>query len=223
LEPENRAQIELFQKTLIEVAALERCFVVLTVRSDFYSDLIESQLWPKVASNRIEIRGLGPERLREAIVKPAEASGVFLDPALVERLAGEAANEPGQLPLVQETLRLLWTSLRWRYLPLHAYEDLVNAARKSDNTGIAEKSGLNVAMAMHADEVFNSLSDTQRAIARRIFLRLIGFVEGRAYTRRQQHRSALQADGDDPAVFNETVELLVENRLLTVDSDHGIR
>ena len=56
--------------------------------------------------------------LRQAIVRPAEAVEVYIESALVERLLGDAKGEPGVLPLIQETLVLLWEKLERRFLPL---------------------------------------------------------------------------------------------------------
>jgi hypothetical protein len=77
---------------------------------------------------------------------------------------------------------------------------------------------LQVAIARHADAVLAELPPGQQAIARRILLRLVQFGEGRADTRRQQPVAALRTAGDDPALFEATLEHLAANRLLTVGS-----
>src|SRR5205807_662973 len=65
--------------------------------------------------------------LREAIYRPAETVGVYVESALVERLASDAveARSLGILPLVQEVLVQLWEKLERRVLPLHAYAEFV--------------------------------------------------------------------------------------------------
>ena len=52
---------------------------------------------------------------------------MYVESALVERLADDAAGSPGVLPLVQETLVLLWEKLERRVLPLRSYESLILA------------------------------------------------------------------------------------------------
>jgi hypothetical protein len=79
-----------------------------------------------------------------------------------------------------------------------------------------ERSGLQVGIARRADAALASLTDVQQAIARRIFLRLIQCGQGRADTRRQQPLAALQSVGDDPALFDSTLQRLAENRLITL-------
>jgi hypothetical protein len=77
-------------------------------------------------------------------------------------------------------------------------------------------SGIQVAIARRADATLASLTEAQQAIARRIFLRLIQFGQGRADTRRQQPLDALRSTGDAPVLFDSTIQRLAESRLLTL-------
>jgi hypothetical protein len=79
-------------------------------------------------------------------------------------------------------------------------------------------SGIATALVTKADTTFEDLSDKQRAIARRIFVRLVQFGEGRADTRRQQTVIALHAEGDNPIEFEATLQHLQLSRLITLDS-----
>ncbi|HUV90538.1 MAG TPA: TIR domain-containing protein, partial [Anaerolineae bacterium] len=207
-----RSDVEPFQQALLRLAETPNCYVVLTVRADFYPDLMATPLWPEIQAHRAEVLPLDEDGLRQAIVRPAEDAGAFVEPALVERLVADAAGEPGVLPLVQEALVLLWERLERRFLPLSAYEALGGAGR----------TGLQAAMARRADAVLTDLAPQQQAIARRIFLRLVQFGEGRADTRRQQPVSALRAAGDAPGTFERTLEHLAQNRLLTLSGEEGI-
>jgi hypothetical protein len=87
----------------------------------------------------------------------------------------DAASEPGVLPLMQETMILLWRKLQRRYIPLSAYEEL----------GTDHRSCLAVAVANKADATLSELTEEEQAIARRILLRLIQFGQGRPDSRRQ--------------------------------------
>jgi len=215
------ADVEAFQQALLRLAEtpkstdqetdkrMTNCWVVLTVRADFYPDLMAALLWPAIQAHRAEVLPLDKDGLRQAITRPAEHAGVFVETALVERLVADAAGEPGVLPLVQEALVLLWERLERRFLPLSAYEALGGAGR----------TGLQAAMARRADAVLAGLVPEQQAIARRIFLRLVQFGEGRADTRRQQPVSALRAAGDAPGTFECTLEHLARSRLLTLSGE----
>jgi hypothetical protein len=211
-----------FHAAIEKLAAIPGCFVVVTVRADFYPELMASSLWSQIKGHRLEVLPLDERGLRLAITRPADDAGVYAEAALVERLVTDAAGEPGVLPLVQETLVLLWEKLERRFLPLSAYEALVLPRRaygpKSEMGG-PPRTGLQVAIARRADAALAALSAEQQAIARRIFLRLIQFGEGRADTRRQQPEAALRTAGEDPGVFDATLRHLVDARLLTVTGD----
>jgi WD40 repeat protein len=210
------AEAQEFQQTLQQLAATAGCYVVLTVRADFYADLMTSPLWSIIQANRVEVAPLGEAGLRLAIVRPAEQAGVAVEAALVERLLADAAGEPGVLPLVQETLVLLWERLERRFLPMRAYEALVLTRDSYGHTSQEERTGLQVAIARRADATMASLTEAQQMIARRIFLRLIQFGEGRADTRRQQPLDALRSAGDDPRLFDQTLQQLAASRLITL-------
>ena len=211
-----------FQESLLKLAKTPNVYLVLTARADFYADLMTSLLWQEIQNYRLEVVPLTESGLRQAILKPAETVGVFVDPALVERLVTDAAGEPGVLPLIQETLVLLWQRLERRFLPLRAYEALILPHTSYGGQEIGQKSGLQVAIARRADQAIKDLKDDpekQQAIARRIFLRLIQFGEGRADTRRHQSVDALRTATDDPASFSKTLTHLVNRRLLTPSGD----
>jgi WD40 repeat protein len=207
-----------FQESLLKLTKTPNTYLVLTVRADFYSDLMTSLLWQEIQNYRLEVLPLNETGLRESILKPAGTVGVFVEAALVERLVTDAAGEPGVLPLIQETLVLLWQRLERHFLPLRAYEAIVLPRSTYGGQEAGQKTGLQVAIARRADQAIKELQDNtkqQQAIARRIFLRLIQFGEGRADTRRQQPVDALRAATDDPTLFEKTLEHLVNCRLLT--------
>ncbi len=105
-----------------------------------------------------------------------------------------------------------------RTLPVTAYQRL-------SGTGHAggALTGLAMAIAMKADATLAQLDERQQAIARRIFLRLIQFGEGRADTCRQQPVAALRAANDGEGAFERTLEHLTANRLLTRSGGDGLR
>ena len=211
-----------FQEALLGLAAVPPCCVVLTARADFYPELMASPLWPEVRRSRLEVAPLDEAGLRQAILGPAATAGVYVEAALVERLVADSAGEPGVLPLVQETLVLLWERMERRFLPLRAYEALVlpRHAYGGQAHGVP-RTGLQVAMARRADAAFAALTPSQQAIARRVFLRLVQFGEGRADTRRRQPVAALRAAGDDPRQVDATLNHLADRRLLTLSGGNG--
>ena len=208
---EDRAR---FLALLDRLRRVDRCVVLLAMRADFYADLMTSVLWPLGRGERVEIAPLSSAALHEAIIRPAMGAGVYLEPVLVERLLRDAGEEPGALSLVQETMVLLWERRARRLLTVSAYEAL--GGQDPNGKG---RSGLAVALATRADATLASLSPAQRAIARRIFVRLVQLGEGRHDTRRPQAVGALRARGDDPALFDATLRHLTNRRLLTTSAD----
>ncbi len=196
--------IKPFQDALLRLVKATDCYVVLTVRADFYGELMDPSLWPEIKGHRYELEPLAGQALRAAIEKPAEREGVFLDPLLVERLVNDAAGEPGILPFVQETLRLLWEKVERRYLPASAYDDVRD---------------LKAAIANHARAAVGSLPPEKEPVARRILLRLLQFGQGRADTRRQLRVADLRAVGDDADLLDETLDHLAKERLLTLTGE----
>lgn len=203
------------------VAAVERWWsaprhaVAVTMRADFYPQLMSSPLWSRLRDYRLEVVPMDHAAIRRAITMPSLGVDVFVEPTLVERLAADAADEPGSLPLLQETLVLLWEHLERRMLPLSAYEAFVLPRR---HYGDPPRTGLQVAMARRADRALAALDDDQQRTARRIFVRLVHFDDARML-RRRQRIDELMVGGDDTAAFDAVLAHLAAARLVTLDSD----
>lgn len=202
--------------TLSLVSELEHVRTVLTIRADFYGHLMSSPLWPVLESTRFDVRPLQGEDLRDAIIEPAEAVGVYVEPGLVERLVADAAQEPGLLPFVQETMVMLWSRIHRRLLTLARYEALV-VARPED--GGATRSGLHVAMALHASGAVDALDRPQAQTAQRVLIRLVQFGHGRANVRQRQSVDELVSAAASEREFEEVLEHLVQRRLVTVSGE----
>jgi hypothetical protein len=200
-----------FIAALQVLRTVETCTLLIAMRADFYPDLMHSDLWPIDISQRIELAPLRGPALRSAIVQPATDMRVYLDPALLERLLADAASEPGILPLVQETMRLLWDDRQQRLLTLSAYERL----------GSDGRSGLATAVATLANATLADLSPAQQQIARRIFLCLVQLGESGPDTRRQQPLPELESPYDDPQDFQHTLDHLTCNGLITRSGQAG--
>lgn len=201
-----------FLARLDALRKMPQCTVVIAIRADFYPELMTCRLWPIDPSQRVEIAPLRGDDLRRAIQQPAKDCGVTLEAGLLERLMADASDEPGVLPLVQETMRLLWAKMVDFTLPLSAYEDLGRADPEA-------RSGLAVAIATKAEATIEALTESHRLIAQRTFLRLIEFVDGRDAVRRQQTVSQLQSASDDATAFQDVIGRLTANRLLTQGGD----
>jgi energy-coupling factor transporter ATP-binding protein EcfA2 len=200
-----------FLQALMTLRGTQRCALLLLMRADFYADLMTCPLWPISSGERVEITPLQEAELRQAIASPARDVGVHLEPVLIERLLHDAADEPGALPLMQETMVLLWERRIRRLLTLRAYESL----------GADGRGGLATALATQADAVLATMSPAQVAITRRILLRLIHLSEDHGDTRRQQPVAALKAGSEDGGDFERTLRHLADQRLVIVSGEEG--
>ncbi|MFF7656544.1 hypothetical protein ACFZCY_43140 [Streptomyces sp. NPDC007983] len=177
--------------------------VVLGIRADFYGRCLQHPgLAAMLREASLPVGPMSADELRQAIVKPATARGLFVERALTERLATEAAGEPGGLPLMSHALLETWRRRRGRTLTLEGYEDA---------------GGLHGAIAQTAERFYTQLTVDHAAVTRRILLRLVTPGEGAPDTRRRADRAELEAAGDGAAA--DVVEGLVQARLLTLESD----
>jgi len=203
-----------FLRALNGLRGSERFSLLMVMRADFFPDLMNSDLSRVDSSEIFPVAPLRGDRLRQAVQRPAEAVGVSLEERLLDRLMYDATDAPGVLPLLQETMVRLWDerSRKRRLITLQSYERM----------GKEGRSGLAEAIALKAGVTFANLTPAHRVIARRIFLRLVSFGEGRDDTRRQQSVSALRpAEGDERARFDQTLDTLAAHRLLTVSGEPG--
>jgi hypothetical protein len=205
----NAAERQRFIATLRMLRSVPQCCLLLALRADFFGALLDSELGPDLA-RRISPLVVAPLRgaaLAQAIRAPAMRVGVHMEARLCDRVVADAAEEPGALPLVQETLRLLWDKRRQRLLGLAAYEALGNGGR-----------GLDVAISRRADTTMGALTATQQTIARRVLLRLVSFGEGRADRSARTSCCRRVSAVDNKAEFSRVLQRLVDDRLVTVDS-----
>lgn len=190
--------------------------LLITLRADYFPQLALCQTYIDFDQYLQRVNALDREGLIAAISKPALKKRVFIDERLVERLVNDAGDDPGILPFVQETMRDLWRKRTERYIDLETYESL----------GEGTNSGLKASIAAKADAAYKQLTEKDQEyylekgkIAKRIFIRLIQFGDGKPDTRRQQSVAALRSDQDIVGVFDEVLWHLSseEYRLLTIN------
>ncbi|MBA4159645.1 MAG: TIR domain-containing protein [Gemmatimonadetes bacterium] len=192
--PEERRH---FINTLLgitESAGDRPVHVLITLRADFYSRCWEHPELPgRIAQNQHAARPLQRAQLREVIEKPLAMAGASFESGLVDRILNEAGDEPGSLPLVEHALLQLWERRQGKVLTHAAYEEI---------------GGVSGALAHHADEVFARLSEDERQIAQKIFLRLTHPGEGTEDTRRRAGRDEIVALGGDEEVAERVLTIL---------------
>ncbi len=183
-----------------------RVWVVMAMRADFYG---KCATYPGLATAVSELQFLvGPmsaDELRVAVERPARLVGDEVEPALVERLVQQLTDEPGALPLLQDTLQELWNK-----------PGRGRAITQDDYEGVG---GLGGALEKRANAVLQSLSDPERELCRQIFLRLVQPGEGTGDTKRRARLHELSCPGPDVGHATYIIEKLVQARLLSSDGD----
>ena len=149
------------------------------------------------------LRPLGPDRIREVIAGPAQATGIgFESESLVDQLVDTTGEAEGSLPLLQFALAELWEAR-------DVERGLITAAELEAMGGVAG------ALSRHADQVVGSLPPGQAAAAQRILTRLVTAEGTRA------RRSEAELTGGD-ASARATLDILVRGRLLVAhEGDEG--
>src|SRR5262249_13400535 len=115
------------------------------------------------------------------------------------------AGQPGVLPLLEHALLELWQRRRGDLLTLAGYQ---------------ESGGVEGAVAKRADDIFSGLTQSQRELTRRMFLRLTQPGEGTEDTRRRAQLTEL-ATQDAQDDLDTLLGRLVDARLLMTSRDEA--
>src|SRR6185295_11100432 len=100
----DREEARIVGEALGELLSKTPCVrLLMTARSDFLGRVaMVPSIGEAVTKSLYILRPLGPERLREVVIGPAQAKGVqFESPALVTSLVESSAHTDGGLPLLQ--------------------------------------------------------------------------------------------------------------------------
>lgn len=197
--------------TLCQDPAEQRAFVdtllgnrtsgvfLLTMRADFMGHALSYRPFADLLQDASLL--LGPmtrEELRAAIEQPAEKQGAAFEEGLVERILDDVGDEPGNLPLLEFALTLLWEEHEQGWLTHAGYERI----------GRVEG-----ALACHAEQIYSGLSPGDRERTRRALIQLVRPGEGTDDTRRVATREEL---GEESW---ELIRYLAGRRLVVTDRD----
>jgi WD40 repeat protein/DNA-binding SARP family transcriptional activator len=148
----------------------QRLALLLTMRADFMGQALSFRPFADLLQSSAII--LGPMRrdeLRAAIEKPAAVQGAAFEDGLVERILDDVGSEPGNLPLLEFALTLLWDKAQAGWLTHGAYNEIGKVAG---------------ALARYAEQMYGELEEGDHDRARRVFLQLVRPGEGTEDTRR---------------------------------------
>lgn len=206
-DPQRRHRVEsertAFVDNLLYAAAISggRSLVILTLRADFYGKFSSfARLAAALGDAQELVPPLEDNDLRAAIERPAQACGLEFEPGLVDLLMQDMQRQPpGALPLLQQSLYMLYERRSGRRLTVKAYREMGK---------------IEGALEDYADRFYLETLTTpqQREICKRVLMMLVTPGEGAEDTRRRVCRSQLGESVEADAVLQE----LVKARLITI-------
>jgi WD40 repeat protein len=172
---------ERFANDLLAAIGQENITLVLTLRADFYGYVLSyrpfrdalQEFTPQLLSS------MKREELQAAVELPAQKLEVQLEAQLTQHILNDVGEEPGNLPLLEFALTRLWEKQINRELTHQAYEEI---------------GGVKKAIANHAEQIYQKLSETEKKQAQRIFVQLVRPGEGTEDTRRVATRAEVGED-----------------------------
>ena len=149
--------------------------LVLTLRADFMGLALSYRPFADSLNESALILGpMNQDELRTAIANPAERQGAAFEPGLITRILDDVGQEPGNLPLLEFALTLLWEHIDQGWLTHTAYEEIGRVGG---------------ALARYAEDVYLALDESQREDARQVFIQLVQPGQGTEDTRRLGSKS----------------------------------
>ncbi|MGB3715096.1 MAG: protein kinase [Candidatus Promineifilaceae bacterium] len=151
--------------------------LVLTLRADFMGQALANRPFADALQDSdVKLGPMTRAELGRAIESPAGKKNVIFEAGLVDRILDDVGDEPGNLPLLEFALTLLWERRSGRRLTHSAY----------DAIGRVEGS-----LARYADEIYEQLGFTEQIRVRHIFTQMVRPGEGTEDTRRLATRDEL--------------------------------
>jgi WD40 repeat protein len=179
-------------------ARLSALNLVTTMRADFFGQALSYRPLADALQNAdLKLGPMTREELQAAIESPAQQLGVKIEDGLTERILQAVSEGPGDPPLLQFALTLLWGKQSNGKLTHAAYDEI---------------GGVERALAGYAEEVYGGLDDEQRQRAQRVFLQLVRPGEGTEDTRRQATRGEVGEHNWDLVSHLASGRLVVSSR-----------
>lgn len=151
--------------------------LVITLRADFMGQALTDRPFADALQDAdVKLGPMTRAELGRAIESPAAKKRVVFEAGLVDRILDDVGDEPGNLPLLEFALTLLWERRSGLRLTHSAYEAI----------GRVEGS-----LARYADEIYDQMTSSQQEQARRIFTQMVRPGEGTEDTRRIATRQEL--------------------------------
>ncbi len=182
-----------------------RVRMVIALRADYYDRPLVLPVINDLFRTRTEVvTPLSADELAQAILMPARQAGVQVEGGLVAVMVDEVSERPGLLPLTQFSLTELFDRRQNSSMTLAIYHQI---------------GGIRGALTRRADVLYESLSVSQQALVRQLFLRLVKLGMQSEVLRRRVSPSELETIGNNSQEVEGLIDQLVGYRLITLDYD----
>lgn len=183
--------------------------IIITVRSDFYSDLLQSGFDSWLEAGQVNTSRISSEEMKESILKPAEGVGLRLEPGLAQLIVDDlSTTTKNPLPLLQFTLTRLWE-----------LEHGSNALTSSKYTDIGRAVG---SLTMWADETYYSFDDIEQKLVKQLFTRLVRCGSANTPdTRIHLKISNIEKSLKEISALGGVLRKLIDSRLIVSYDDNG--
>lgn len=176
--------------------------LILSMRSDRINYIIRrADLSDPFRDAEVRIFPLSEGSLHDAIEKPAQSIGLKFQPNIIDQLIREIYGDPIGLPLLQFTLLKLWENKEGDTITWASMNQL-NSCRN--------------ALVQSADEFYKSLKPEEKAIGRRIFLKMVRLSEALEVAGEQVRRADFYQASESSEHVDSLLEKLVEANLVRI-------
>lgn len=187
--------------------------IVLGMRSQHLQSLeAYPELYNLAMPNCLVVPPMTYDQLKSTIIGPLDKIGLQYDANLIYTLLLDAVGSPGELPLIQLTLRTLWQH-REKQSSDHSPPRLTLET-------YMQMGGLRNILRQHATEVIENLPLVEKPVAQRILLSSCEFGDGNTPSRRQVEQEELITPSFSAERVAMTTNKLVEARLIVTHADY---
>ncbi len=201
-DPETVARFSALVATAVEDEGCQ-LRVVATLRADHYDKPLSIPSLAEVFSDSVvSVKPMTPQEIELAVVEPARAVGVAVEPALLAQLVADMRGAPGALPILQFTL----------------FELFERTSHGLSLTHYQELGGLQGALSFRADELLEELDAEGRDLVEQLMVRMTRKGRDSSTARPVRLRDLLDL-GIDPVALQAVLDAFGSRRLLTFDRE----
>ena len=177
--------------------------LLLVLRSDYFGRLAEfAALAPLAQRSAVLVAAMRADELRRALVEPAAAVGLRLEPDLLEAVMQDAADQAEPLPMLAQAMLRTWQHRQGDLLTLDGY-------RRAGGVAGALEAG--------AEECYQRLTSDRRAAARHLLVRMAAPSGMGGWVR----RSLATSDITDTGPERGALDALAAARLIVVSAQRS--